>query len=218
MKKVCLLTDKFDLGINLNAALYRFNFRVLSFKSPDEVMADFDSGNRYDIYIFDIKAKNIDLSLVKFIRENQVFTPIMLALDESIPTNFKKIYYAKVDGFIIHDFCMDEILFHIFKLTKTLLGSKFELKDGMVFDKNSLCIWHKSGEIYLGKKEALLLEALAKNSPHVVTFEELVYHVYKGENISQDRLRSVVREIRAKLPVDVIKTVRGVGYKIDTNG
>lgn len=215
MKRIALLSSDFEFGIGLGAELYRFNFRINQFKTEAEIKSDFESGTRYDLYIFDVKAKNLNLNLVKFLREAQNFTPIMLILDESIPENFKRIYYARVDGFIIREFCYAEILFHIFKLTKTLLGSKFEFRNGLVFDKNSLCITYENQNIYLGKKEGLLLEALAKNSPHVVTFDELEYHVYHNEPVSPDRLRSLVREIRAKLPLALITTVRGIGYKIE---
>ena len=39
--------------------------------------------------------------------------------------------------------------------------------------------------IYLGKKESQLLEILCKNSPHVVTYDEIDHHLYKNETLSQ---------------------------------
>jgi hypothetical protein len=96
-----------------------------------------------------------------------------------------------------------------------LLGSKFELKNGLVFDKDSLCVRKESEVIYLGKKESQLLEILCKNSPHVVTLDEIDHHLYKNETLSQDRIRSLVREIRAKIPTICLKTVRGTGYKVE---
>ena len=96
-----------------------------------------------------------------------------------------------------------------------LLGSKFELKNGLVFDKDSLCIRKEGEVIYLGKKESQLLEILCKNSPHVVTYDEIDHHLYKNETLSQDRIRSLVWEIRAKIPAICLKTVRGTGYKVE---
>ena len=87
----------------------------------------------------------------------------------------------------------------------TFLGSKFELKNGLVFDKDSLCVRKDNEVIYLGKKESQLLEILCKNSPHVVTYDEIDHHLYKNETLSQDRIRSLVREIRAKIPTICLK-------------
>lgn len=115
----------------------------------------------------------------------------------------------------IKPFCPEEFLFHVFRLCKVLLGSKFELKNGLVFDKDSLCVRKEDEVIYLGKKESQLLEILCKNSPHVVTYDEIDHHLYKNETLSQDRIRSLVREIRAKIPTICLKTVRGTGYKVE---
>ena len=100
---------------------------MIQLKSASEVTKDFECGNRYDLYVFDVKARNLNLDLVKFIRDSQNITPIMLLLDESTPSVFKRIYYARVNDFIIKPFCPEEFLFHVFRLCKVLLGPKFEL-------------------------------------------------------------------------------------------
>ena len=92
---------------------------------------------------------------------------------------------------------------------------KFELKNGAVYDKNSLTLHINGTSIMLGKKEGLFLEILAKNAPHVVTIQELEWSIYKDENVSSDRLRSLVRQLRAKLPFELIKTVRSIGYSLE---
>ncbi len=127
-----------------------------------------------------------------------------------VPSVFKEIYYKP--------FCPEEFLFHVFRICKVLLGSKFELKNGLVFDKDSQCIRKEDEVIYLGKKESQLLEILCKNSPHVVTYDEIDHHLYKNETLSQDRTRSLVREIRAKIPTICLKTVRSTGYKVERGG
>ena len=215
MKKILLLSKDFELSASLSATLYRFGFRIVRFESEEAVMRDFDGGNRYELYVFDMNVKELNLKLVKFLRESKNITPILLILDEAEPSAFKKIYYAKVDDFIIRPFSPDEFIFRVFKLCKVLLGSKFELKNGLVFDKDSLCIKKEGEVIYLGKKESQLLEILCKNSPHVVTYDEIDHHLYKNETLSQDRIRSLVREIRAKIPTICLKTVRGTGYKVE---
>ena len=65
------------------------------------------------------------------------------------------------------------------------------------------------------RKKRTVLEILAKNAPHVVTIQELEWSIYKDEEVSSDRLRSLVRQLRAKLPFELIKTVRSIGYSID---
>ena len=99
---------------------------MMQLKSTCSVVKNFECGNRYDLYVFDVKARNLNLDLVKFIRDSQNITPIMLLLDVSVPSVFNRIYYDGSD-FIIKPFCPEEFLFHVFRLCKVLLGSKFEL-------------------------------------------------------------------------------------------
>lgn len=118
MKKILLLSSGFWQNVILNASLYRFGFRMIQLKSASEVIKDFECGNRYDLYVFDVKARNLNLDLVKFIRDSQNITPIMLLLDERTPSVFKRIYYARVNDFIIKPFCPEEFLFHAFSFAR----------------------------------------------------------------------------------------------------
>ena len=68
--------------------------------------------------VFDVKARNLNLDLVKFIRDSQNITPIMLLLDVSVPSVFKRIYYTRVNDFIIKPFCPEEFLFHAFSFVR----------------------------------------------------------------------------------------------------
>ena len=216
MKKILLLSDDMELQLNLSAALYRFNIRIIRFESQSELQEDYYNGNRYVLYVIDVKTKDLtNFDSVKFLRENANVTPVMILLDKSIPELYKKIYYAKYNDFMVKPFLPDEFLFRVFQNCKILLGSKFEFKNGAIYDKNSLTLYVGKERIALGKKEGLFLEILAKNAPHVVTNNELEYSIYKDENVSSDRLRSLVRQLRAKIPFDLIKTIRGVGYKIE---
>ncbi|WP_181000021.1 hypothetical protein [Campylobacter concisus] len=73
------------------------------------------------------------------------------------------------------------------------MGSKFELKNGLAFDKDSLCIRKEDEVIYLGKKESQLLEILCKTSPHVVTYDEIDHRLYKKRNLIA-RLHKIARK------------------------
>ena len=63
---------------------------MIQLKSTSEVIKDFECGNRYDLYVFDVKVRNLNLDLVKFIRDSQNITPIMLLQDVSVPSVLRK--------------------------------------------------------------------------------------------------------------------------------
>ncbi len=47
MKKILLVSDDSQMQINLNAALYRFNIRIVRFENLSELKEDYYNGNRY---------------------------------------------------------------------------------------------------------------------------------------------------------------------------
>ena len=101
MKKILLLSSDFEQNVILNASLYRFGFRMMQLKSASEVIKDFECGNRYDLYVFDVKARNLNLDLVKFIRDSQNITPIMLLRGVSVPSVLKKF---TINHFVLKSF------------------------------------------------------------------------------------------------------------------
>jgi two-component system alkaline phosphatase synthesis response regulator PhoP len=74
-----------------------------------------------------------------------------------------------------------------------------------------------NGEIFtLAKKEFELLFLLAEQPGRVFLRNEILSQVWGNDVIVGDRTIDVhVRKIRAKLGVDCITTVKGVGYKFD---
>lgn len=69
--------------------------------------------------------------------------------------------------------------------------------------------------VKLTKKELLFLEICAKNHKRAVTYEELENYVWEGY-MTPDAKRSLVKEIRRKLPKDALENISGIGYKLKT--
>lgn len=79
-------------------------------------------------------------------------------------------------------------------------------------DHKELC--YKSEPIKLTKKEVGFLELLLSNTHRVVTYQELQDNVWQDDVMTDSALRSLVRNLRKKLPSDFITNLSGVGYKI----
>lgn len=75
---------------------------------------------------------------------------------------------------------------------------------------------YKQQEIPLAKKEFELLSLLASKPGRVFLRQEILHQVWGTEVIVGDRTIDVhVRKIRQKLGADLIRTVKGVGYKLE---
>lgn len=85
-----------------------------------------------------------------------------------------------------------------------------------VIDTERYLVLNKGQEIVLPKKEFELLRLLASKPNKVFTREEIFSRIWGDNVIVGDRTIDVhIRKIREKIGLDVIRTVKGVGYKFE---
>ena len=205
------LADTIDIFMNQ----LRLKMKMKKIQTEEEVFQEGSDLADYSLFILNLKNPT-DPSIMKFIRQNGGDAPILLILENEVnPRMLQTLYYLSYDDLIVKDFAPEVIAFRIYKLCHIWNDDVFCLSKEVCFDfKNALFI-HQEEKTFLGKKEALFLKYLLAKSPHVVSFEEIECYVYHNEVISQERVRSLVRQLRAKLlPFHFIETVKGEGYKI----
>lgn len=89
-----------------------------------------------------------------------------------------------------------------------------KLKNDFIYDLYNKTLIKKDEIVSLSNKEALFLDLLLRNPNRALNYEEIQNEVW-DENMSQDALRSVVKELRKKVYKELIKNVSGVGYRAD---
>ena len=83
-------------------------------------------------------------------------------------------------------------------------------------NKTRFSVFYKGEEILLAKKEFELLSLLASKPGRVFLRNEILQRVWGTEVIVGDRTIDVhIRKIRQKAGIDLITTVKGVGYKFE---
>ena len=88
---------------------------------------------------------------------------------------------------------------------------------GLIIDRERYMVIQNGVEILLPKKEFELLWLLISRVDKVFTREEIYSNIW-GNVIVGDRTIDVhVRKIREKLNIDNIKTIKGVGYKFESD-
>jgi two-component system alkaline phosphatase synthesis response regulator PhoP len=83
-------------------------------------------------------------------------------------------------------------------------------------DPEKYLVYKGTETIELPKKEFLLLQLLMSKPGRVFNREEIMSRVWGNESIVGDRTIDVhIRKLREKLGDEIIKTMKGVGYKFD---
>ena len=94
-------------------------------------------------------------------------------------------------------------------------GSNISLGD-LKINRESFSVSIGSSNIILARKEFELLYLLASKPGKVFLRQEILQQVWGTDVIVGDRTIDVhIRKIRQKLDLDIIKTIKGVGYKFE---
>ncbi len=86
---------------------------------------------------------------------------------------------------------------------------------GLYIDKKAYSASYDNKDLNLTVSEFLLLNALYEARGGALNREQLIYAIYENDYFGSDRVIDThVKNIRKKLPKDLIFTVSGVGYRL----
>lgn len=83
-------------------------------------------------------------------------------------------------------------------------------------DEDNYRAYVKEKQVDLTKREFEILKELLENQGRILTREMLLERVWQYEFYGNDRVvDNHIKNLRKKLGVDYIETIKGVGYRID---
>jgi len=174
-----------------------------------------------DIMILDINLPRLNgLELLKKIREHdQTLKVIMLTAHADSKYLFEAVELKLVKYLvkpITRQKLKDALDLAILEYSKFNIISKetMNLKDGFVWDKVNKILSNEKGEVALTQQENKIIELLLSTPNKLFTYDDIVLHVWDSyEDSKQESLKTLVKNVRKKLPSDTIKNIFGLGYK-----
>ena len=175
----------------------------------------------FDLVLLDIMMPRLDgYSVCEMIR-NESSTPVILltALDDE--DNQMKGFNLLADDYITKPFSMPLVLKRIEAvLRRTRSGEKSSVLvyQNVQMDTENYKVFVEGKEVTLTVREFDILRLLMENQGRVFTREQLLDIIWNYDYLGDDKIINThIKNIRKKLGVDCIKTIRGVGYRIDKN-
>jgi len=215
--KVLLIEDDIQLNTTVRTFLKIKKYEVDSSFDGDEALLLIDR-NDYGIYIIDINLPKVSgLDIVKYIRQKDKDTPIIMITASLEVDNFVKAYENGCSEYIKKPFHLKELELRMDNLLELKKSKILKLSDEISYDINFDELFINSESIKLRKKEKRLLSILIKNLNHVVKNEEIVNYVWENDIKENYPLRQLIAELRKKFTLEknyIISQV-GVGYKFE---
>ncbi|MDP2708827.1 MAG: response regulator transcription factor [bacterium] len=179
--------------------------------------------NDYDLILLDLMLpKKNGLEICKFARENKIATPILMLTAKDGADDIINGLNVGADDYLVKPFSFKVLLARIraiLRRPKTALPIKLQVKN-LVLDTTAKKFFKNDQEIKLTLKEFNLLEYLMRNPGRVLNREQILSNIW---DFSFDSFSNVVdvhiTNLRKKLgdkSGDIIKTVHGVGYQLNS--
>lgn len=178
----------------------------------------------YDIILLDIMLPKINgLDVLKQLRDNKIDTPVlMLTAKDEIPDKVKGLDFG-ADDYMTKPFSFDELLARIRCLYRRKTNISYEniLKfNDISLNLQTYEISSESQSFKLGLKEFSIMELMLQNPNRVFSKESLIEKVWGYESDAEyNNVEVYISFLRKKLSHinarTAIKTVRGVGYRLE---
>ena len=219
-KNIKILYVEDDEIARENGIEYLENYFELIYDASDAIKAlQLYEKYKPDIIITDIQMPKLNgLEFVKRIRQKDKKTQIII-----------------ITAFCDKDYLLKAIELGLVKyLVKPVKEKEFEkalllcvnylqednsniikLDDNSYFDTFNKNLVIKNEIIKLRTKEILFLEQLIKNKNRYVSYEEIENYVWSDSVMTKDALKTLVKNLKTKIPKDLILNLTNSGYKID---
>lgn len=178
----------------------------------------------YDLLILDrmIPGDYDGLSLTKKLREEGKKVPILLLTALGEIKDKTEGLDSGADDYLTKPFALDELLARVRALLRrpqTQAETILKIAD-LSLDLNAHEVLRNNQKIELTNKEFSLLEYLVRNAGRPVSKEQIIDHVWDYDaDILPNNIEVYISYLREKVDKPfkrkLIKTVRGIGYKID---
>ena len=214
--KILVVEDDKTLREGISEYLSEFGYIVMEAKDGSEAISKFN--NDINLIILDIQIPFINgLDVLKEVRRKSKVPVLMLTAfsDEEFKI---EAFTNLADGYVEKPFSLPVLKARIDSLIKKNFGEieKFEYKN---IDVNFTSYTAKINDedIDINAKELEILKCLLDNEGQVLTRMQIIDNVWKEtEEVPYDRVIDVyIKELRKKLELDCIITIRNVGYKLE---
>jgi len=174
----------------------------------------------YDAVLLDrnINNEDIGLSLISFIKEKNPKTAIIIISAYGNVSDKIEGLNLGADDYLEKPFDNEELLARIYAQGRKQVKQTILSFNKLKVDMTNFKISYNENTISLSKKESDLLFYLLKRINNIVPSNELIDAIYlHPEEVSSTTLRVTIGNIRKKLPLDIIKTIKTRGYIIENN-
>ena len=161
------------------------------------------------------------MALAKKIRENDELIALIALTAHADREILLDVVELNFSSYLIKPVGRVDLMNALLKVAKKVEGSRnIPLAYNCLWDNKSKTLFHEDQSVILTKRELKLFELLVSRSGVPCNEDEIFFYVWGDEfdrNVTNSSIRTLVKNLRKKIPKDLIKNQYGIGYKISFN-
>ena len=216
LKNISILCVEDEFGIRQSIV----NTLKYYFKDVYEASNGKEALELYEYYkpkivITDIQMRDGDgVELVKKIRENDFETMLIMLTAHSNEEYLIDLINLNINHYILKPLNLTKLSEafekYLVKSSKTVM-----LSEELVLDLQKRELIYKNNEIiHLRKREKDFLYLLYEKKESILRYEEMELELWSDKEMTTHALKSFIKDLRNKIPVNVIKNVPQEGYTL----
>ena len=216
--RLLLVEDDLMLGEALQDALMPHSYVVDWVKDGESALKSLRR-EHFEIIILDIGLPGMDgFEVLKKLRSENFEVPVLLLTARDSLTDKVTGLDAGADDYLLKPFDLDELLARLRALSRRAAGRAIPFINygKLCINPENHSVSYDNQPIVLARREYMVLIKLLENTGRVLSREQLEQSLYGWlDDVDSNALEVHIHHIRKKIPVDLIRTVRGVGYTIN---
>lgn len=177
------------------------------------------NNDSFDVFLINTELPHKSgIDVVKELRGQKVHTPVIAISQKDKIEEMVTALDTGADDYLIKPLQLEALAARLRAVIRRANGrSETIIQYGQIsLDPSSHMVYRKEKVINLSPKEFTLLHKLLDNMGRVLSREQLAQTLYGWENeIDSNAVEVHVHNLRKKLGIKLIRTIRGVGYMVD---
>ncbi len=216
--RVLLVEDDELLGSGLSDALERVHYAHEWVRDGPSALR-LATSSEFDLIILDLGLPGLDgIDVLKQLRARTNATPVLILSARDATRDRVLGLNLGADDYLVKPFDLDELLARVHAIERRRSGvATNQLKHGkLVLDLAGNSVRYDGAPVELQRREFMLLKKLVENPNQVFSRGQLEQSIYGWEgDVESNAIDVHVHHLRRKLYPEIIKTVRGIGYRVD---
>lgn len=217
MQNILVVEDDHDLNQAICYSLKKSGYGTYGAESAESGRTEF-LRNRIDLVLLDVNLPDGEgFSFCRWIKSRKE-TPVIYLTARDMEEDVLTGYESGAEDYITKPFSIKELMARINRIILRNKKNTIIQVQNIKFDMNKMVVYRDNENVELTNLELKILNLLFLNLNKVVKRSEIIDKIWEwtGNDVNDNTVTVYLKRIREKIKTDIIITIKGIGYRIDS--